>query len=140
MTASLDGKAILANQNFHYNPIEFIISLPSRQQRPGYGTRNIIDRIALAQQRKFNIVLESAHLISLTSFVRAGMGITFLPAFAVHDDVARKTLRTVPVQHDWMQQVRAELVSRRGRELPAGAAQLQRSVIANMLAFQTSPL
>jgi DNA-binding transcriptional LysR family regulator len=120
--------------------VEDLFAYPLALARPGYGTRNIIDRIALAQQRKFNIVLESDHLISLTSFVRAGMGITFLPAFAVHDDVARKTLRTVPVQHDWMQQVSAELVSRRGRELPAGAAQLQRLVIANMLAFQTSPL
>ena len=120
--------------------VQDLFAYPLALASSGYGTRNIVDRIALAEQRKFNVVLESDHLISLTSFVRAGMGITFLPAFAVHDDVERKTLRTIPIQHDWMQQVSAELVTRRGRELPAGAAQLQRLIIANLLAFQTPSL
>ncbi|MGI4857335.1 MAG: LysR family transcriptional regulator [Janthinobacterium lividum] len=114
-----------------------LFAYPLALARPGYGTRDMIDRIELAEQRKFNVVLESDHLIALTSFVRAGMGITFLPAFAVHDHVERRSLCTVPVRHDWMQEVRADLLCRRGRELPAGAAQLQRLLVANTLAFKS---
>jgi len=35
-----------------------------------------------------------------------------------------------------MQKVQAQLVSRRGRELPVGAVKLQRLLTANMLAFK----
>lgn len=102
----------------------------------GYGTRKIVEQIEANEGVRLKVVLETDHLIGLTSFVRAGMGVTLLPAFAVHDDVQHGTLRAVPIAHPLVNDVMAQLVSRRGRELPLAALKLQRLVTENMLAFR----
>ncbi|MEA3083328.1 MAG: hypothetical protein QOC89_1025 [Paraburkholderia sp.] len=115
--------------------INDLIAYPFALARPGYGTRKIVEQIEAAEDRKFNVIVATDHLIGLTSFVRAGMGLTLLPAFAIHDDIERGALMALPIKHELMQKVQAQLVSRRGRELPVGALALQRLLIGNMLAF-----
>jgi DNA-binding transcriptional LysR family regulator len=116
--------------------VDDLFAHPFALARPGYGTRKIVAQIEATEERQFNVVLETDHLIGLTSFVRAGMGVTLLPAFAVHDEVERGALEALSIKHDLMQKVQAQLVSRRGRELPVGAVKLQRLLTANMLAFK----
>jgi DNA-binding transcriptional LysR family regulator len=88
--------------------------------------------------RLFNVMLETDHLIGLVGFVRAGMGITLLPAFAVGDDLERGTLVAIEVDHPLMRNVQARVISRRGRELPLAAVALQRLLIEQMRAFHPS--
>jgi DNA-binding transcriptional LysR family regulator len=116
--------------------IEDLIAYPFALARPGYGTRKLVEQIEAAEGCKFNVSLETNHLIALSSFVRSGMGLTLLPAFAIHDDMERGTLAALPVEYPLMQAVQAQLVSRRGRVLPVGALALQRLLIGNMLAFR----
>lgn len=85
--------------------------------------------------RLFNVRLETDHLIGLAGFVRAGMGITLLPAFAVGDDLERGTLVAIEIDHPLMRNVQARVISRRGRELPLAAVALQRLLIEQMRAF-----
>ncbi|WP_052738191.1 LysR family transcriptional regulator [Robbsia andropogonis] len=85
--------------------------------------------------RLFNVLLETDHLIGLAGFVRAGMGVTLLPAFAVGDDIERGTLVAVEIDHPLMRNVQARVISRRGRELPLAAVALQRLLIEQMRAF-----
>lgn len=117
--------------------IDDLFDYPFALARPGYGTRKLVEQIEANERRQFNVVLETDHLIGLTSFVRAGMGVTLLPAFAVHDDVERGALRALPIEHELMREVQAQLIIRRGRELPLGALKLQRLLTTNMLAFKT---
>lgn len=117
--------------------VDALFEYPFALARPGYGTRKIVEQIEASERRQFNVVLETDHLIGLTSFVRAGMGVTLLPAYAVHDDIERGALKALPIAHELMQEVQAQLVIRRGRELPLGALKLQRLLTANMLAFKT---
>lgn len=101
---------------------------------PIWNPRKIVEQIEVIGDRPFNVVLETDHLIDLASFARAGMGVVLLPAFAVHEEVERGTLTALSIRHDLMQKVQAQLVNRRGRELPVGAVALQRLLISNMLA------
>ncbi|MFM0739958.1 LysR family transcriptional regulator [Paraburkholderia xenovorans] len=116
--------------------IDDLIAYPFALARPGYGTRKIVEQIEAARECRFTVSVETDHLLGLTAFVRAGMGLTLLPAFAIHDDIERGALIALPVRHALMQDVKAQLVSRRGRELPVGALALQRLLSGNMLAFR----
>ena len=145
--------------------IHDLLDYPFALARRGYGTRNIVERIELSGDlgavpasasaaalapwpaptalggsapsvpRLFNVMLETDHLIGLVGFVRAGMGITLLPAFAVGDDLERGTLVATEVDHPLMRNVQARVISRRGRELPLAAVALQRLLIEQMRAF-----
>ena len=120
-------------------PVESLFLYPFALARSGFGTRKIVEQIEALEQRNLNVVLETDHLIGLTSFVRCGMGATLLPAFAVHDDLARGELKAIPVEHRLMTRVNAQLVTRRGRELPLGAQKLQRDIVEKMVAFGRHP-
>ncbi|MEA3084910.1 MAG: hypothetical protein QOC89_2607 [Paraburkholderia sp.] len=100
-----------------------------------FGTRMIADEVEALEKRQFKVALECDHLIGLMSFVRAGMGVTLLPAFFVHDDVQRGVVQALPIRHKLMEAAQAQLIVRRGRELPVGALKLQRMLTANLLAF-----
>ncbi|WP_109477115.1 LysR family transcriptional regulator [Paraburkholderia sp. C35] len=118
--------------------IESLFEHPFALASAGFGTRKIVQQIEATQHRRFKIALETDHLIGLTSFARSGMGATLLPAFAVHDDLARGVLKAIPVEHKLMKEVHAQLSTRRGRELPIAAIRLQNEILARMAAFATS--
>jgi DNA-binding transcriptional LysR family regulator len=116
--------------------IKDLLDYPFAFARPGYGTRKIVEQIEASDGVQFNVALETDHLIGLTSFVRAGMGLTMLPAFAVHEDIERGTLRAIAIHHPLVNEVKAQLITRRGRELPIAALKLQRLLQENLLAFK----
>jgi len=121
-----------------------ILSLDELFEQPlalasaGFGTRKIIEQLEASRSHSLNIVLETDHLIGLTSFVRCGMGATLLPTFAVHDELKRGVLKAIPVAHRLMSSVRAQLATRRGRELPPAAQRLQYEIIEKMQAFRSA--
>jgi DNA-binding transcriptional LysR family regulator len=117
--------------------IRDLLDYPFAFARSGYGTRKIAEQIEVRDSVHFNVVLETDHLIGLASFVRSGMGLTMLPAFAVHDDIQRGALRAIEIHHPVVNNVQAQLIIRRGRELPVAALKLQRSLQENLLAFKT---
>jgi DNA-binding transcriptional LysR family regulator len=101
-----------------------------------FGTRKIIERIEAHEGQRFKVALETDQLAAVMSFVRAGIGLTFAPAFSAQQDVERGILSALPIEHELMQHVSVELISRRGRALPLGALKLQRLLIENMRAFR----
>ncbi|PRX21620.1 DNA-binding transcriptional LysR family regulator [Paraburkholderia sp. BL18I3N2] len=118
--------------------VETLFSYPFALASAGFGTRKIVEQIETLQQRRLNVALETDHLIGLTSFVRCGMGVTLLPAFAIHDDLTKGVLKAVPVEHELTKRVQAQLATRRGRELPLAAQRLQQDIINKMVAFKVA--
>ncbi len=111
--------------------------LPVGLMSAGYGTRLIVAQ-AESQERVWltpKLTTNSIHV--LRQFVRTGLGVTLLPAFAIASDIADGTLVALPVQNSLLEGAEAKVVTRTGRHLPPAAVNLLRYLSAQMLAFRT---
>lgn len=68
--------------------------LPAKE----HGLRKIIDDACAAAQIKLNVVAELDALPTMKRAVEAGIGMTILPAGAIHDEAARGSLGAVPIR------------------------------------------
>ena len=68
--------------------------LPAKE----HGLRKIIDDACTAAQIKLNVVAELDALPTMKRAVEAGIGMTILPAGAIHDEAARGSLGAVPIR------------------------------------------
>lgn len=116
--------------------VQELAGYPMAAAGRSYGVRQVMQLMESSEKVRFNTICETDHLIALKSFVYAGLGITLLPAFFVIAEVIAGTLTTVPIDHSLTKTMHAHLVTRLGRELPIGADQLLRLMIARMQAFQ----
>lgn len=103
----------------------------------GYGTRQAVrlaeaaEGIALAPQ------LTTGSIDMLRHFARTGLGMTLLPVFPVAADIAEGSLVALPIDNPLLEAAEAQLIARRGRELPGAAGHLLRFLAGRMQAFRT---
>jgi len=86
-----------------------------------FGIRHLVDEI----QRKTRVALEPVLLTNsiqaLVNFARLGMGVTFLPYFAVEGAVSAGTLAVVPLADAPARAAAIEVIVHEGRKLPIAA-------------------
>jgi DNA-binding transcriptional LysR family regulator len=116
--------------------LKHIATYPLALMHGSYGTRQIVD---LAQQ------MERIHLVpKLTTdsisvvkhFVKGGLGIGLLPAFAVSQELDAGDLVAVPIDNSLMAGAEAHIITRLGRQLSIASNQLLLQLISTMQAFR----
>lgn len=111
--------------------------LPLGLMLPGYGTRQIVAQAESEDRLWFRPKLTTNSINILRQFVRTGLGVTLLPAFAVAADIAEGALVAVPVRSTVLESAEAKVITRTGRNLPPAAVKLLRYLTGQMLAFRT---
>ncbi|MBC8057049.1 MAG: LysR family transcriptional regulator, partial [Rhizobiales bacterium] len=69
-------------------------------------------------------------------FVRADLGVSLLPAFAVSQEIDAGLLVAIPVDHAVLGGAEAHIVTRLGRQLSIASNQLLLQLISTMRAFR----
>ena len=67
----------------------------------GYGNRTLVDRVFAAAGVPRHVAIEVADLTTGANFVREGLGVAFLPAFAVPDRTRLVIKRVADADLDW---------------------------------------
>jgi DNA-binding transcriptional LysR family regulator len=110
--------------------------LPVGLMVPGYGTRQIVAQAENQERIWLTPKLTTNSIHVLRQFVRTGLGVTLLPAFAIASDIMDGTLVALPVRNSILEGAEAKVITRTGRNLPPAAVNLLRYLTAQMLAFR----
>lgn len=109
---------------------------PTALLSPGHGVRQLVGRVASDAGMALTPVLETRSIDALRQFVAAGLGVTFLPSFAVLTEVARGTMATRGLTDPLLMEACAHLIVRAHRRLPASVEQLATCLAREMAAFK----
>jgi len=103
---------------------------------PGHGVRQLVGRVAADCGIALAPVVETASIDVLRRFVGAGLGVTFLPRFAVSTEMERGLLGVVELTDPLLAEASAHLVVRARRRLPTSVDRLAGTLSQEMVAFQ----
>lgn len=101
----------------------------------GHGVRHLVGRAAADAGLALTPLVETASQDALRRFVTAGLGITFLPRFAVASEEERGVLGVVPLTDTLLNEASAHLIVRAYRRLPPSVEALAGFLAREMAAF-----
>lgn len=101
----------------------------------GHGVRQLVGRVAADAGIALVPLLETVSIDALRRFVVAGLGVTFLPRFAVSAEEARGAVALVELTDPLLAEATAHLVVRAHRRLPASVDRLASHIARSMVAF-----
>jgi DNA-binding transcriptional LysR family regulator len=102
----------------------------------GHGVRQLVGRVAADRGLALSPVLETPSIDVLRQFVGAGLGITYLPRFAVTTELARGAVGVVELTDTLLVEASAHIIVRARRRLPVSVEQLVSHLSREMVAFQ----
>lgn len=109
---------------------------PMAMWDPSHGVRQMVDHAFQQARIRPRLAMNTNSLAVLAQYVRAGMGVTLLPAFAVARDLEAGTLVARPVDDPLFQRSQAHMVTRVGRQQPKASVLLLRHLSRWMQAFR----
>jgi DNA-binding transcriptional LysR family regulator len=105
----------------------------------GHGVRHLIGRVAADNCLVVAPRIETPSIDLLRRFVMSGLGLTFLPPFAVSGELRRGTLGSVVLADTLLDQASAHILVRARRRLPISVDRLVSHLAQEMVAFRASP-
>jgi DNA-binding transcriptional LysR family regulator len=112
------------------------LTSPSALLIQGHGVRQLVGRVAADRGLALSPVLETPSIDVLRQFVGAGLGITYLPRFAVATELARGAVGIVSLTDTLLVEASAHIIVRARRRLPVSVEQLVSHLAREMVAFQ----
>jgi DNA-binding transcriptional LysR family regulator len=100
-----------------------------------YGVRQIIAVAEAAEKIGLSPVFTTSSFAALGEFVKAGLGVTLLPAFSLAAEIASGALAAIPVRSPILTTPEAHVITRSGRELSNAAKSFLRHVTTQMRSF-----
>jgi DNA-binding transcriptional LysR family regulator len=91
--------------------------------RRTHGIRQILHRVEVQEGIKLTPHLESNSYEVLRAYVASGLGATVLPRVSVIEELRRKRVAAVPLEHPVLRATTASVVKRRGRKLSLAAGE-----------------
>ncbi|MBZ5487504.1 LysR family transcriptional regulator [Halomonas aquamarina] len=101
-----------------------------------HGVRQMVDQAFQQAHITPQLAMNTNSMVTLAQYVRSGMGITLLPAFAVAHDLEIGTLIARPIDDPLFQRSQAHMVTRVGRQQPKASILLLRHLQRWMQAFR----
>jgi DNA-binding transcriptional LysR family regulator len=101
-----------------------------------YGTRQMLQAVEYAEKLRLDPVVTTNSIAILKQFVKSGLGITVLPAFAVTTEVEAGELSVLDINHPILADAEAHLVTRAGRRLSVASNKMLQMMTAQMRAFK----
>ncbi|VVE35529.1 LysR family transcriptional regulator [Pandoraea communis] len=115
--------------------LDALYDVPLALMHGAYGTRQLMELAEQSEKHRLTPAVTTNSISVLKHFVRAGLGATFLPAFAVSQEIEAGVLRALPVDHPILNKAEAHLVTRAGRRLSGAANRLLTHLASKMEAF-----
>lgn len=115
--------------------LDALYDVPLALMHGAYGTRQLMELAEQSEKHRLTPTVTTNSISVLKHFVRAGLGATFLPAFAVSQEIEAGVLRALPVDHPILSKAEAHLVTRAGRRLSGAANRLLTHLASKMEAF-----
>lgn len=112
-----------------------IAQYPLALMHSSYGTRQLIALAEQMDQVRLVPKLVTDSISTVKHFVRAGLGISLLPAFSVAQEIAAGDLVAVTIDQQILASAQAHIITRLGRQMPIAANQLLLQLISSMRAF-----
>ncbi len=102
----------------------------------GHGVTQLVSRVAVDHGIAVAPLIDTPSIDVLRRFVMAGLGVTFLPRFAVSTELNRGALGIVELNDPLLVQASAHLMVKARRRLPNSVERLSSFLAAEMAAFQ----
>ncbi|VVE00917.1 LysR family transcriptional regulator [Pandoraea morbifera] len=115
--------------------LDELYDVPLALMHGAYGTRQMMELAEQSEKRRLSPAVTTNSISVLKHFVRAGLGATFLPAFAVSQEIDAGILCALPIDHPILNRAEAHLVTRAGRRLSGAANRLLTHLASKMEAF-----
>ncbi len=103
---------------------------------PDHGVRQLLGRVEASEGFRLMGRLETTSFEVHRRFLRAGMGVGFLPRFAVSAELRTGELSALPLREVILSEATAHLVVRAGRRLPEGTRRMLDWLAEHLVAFR----
>lgn len=115
--------------------LDALYDVPLALMHGSYGTRQLMELAEQSEKHRLVPTVTTNSISVLKHFVRAGLGATFLPTFAVSQEIDAGVLRALPIDHPILSSAEAHLITRTGRRLSGAANRLLTHLASKMEAF-----
>lgn len=115
--------------------VKELASYPIAAAHSAYGTRQMLQAVEFAEKVRLEPAVTTNSINILKQYVKYGLGITCLPAFAVTTELDAGELQVIPIDHPLLQQGEAHLITRVGRKLSVASNKMLQLMTGNMRAF-----
>lgn len=115
--------------------LDALYDVPLALMHGSYGTRQLMELAEQSEKHRLVPSVTTNSISVLKHFVRAGLGATFLPTFAVSQEIDAGVLRALPIDHPILSSAEAHLITRAGRRLSGAANRLLTHLASKMEAF-----
>lgn len=101
-----------------------------------YGTRQAIELASQLERLRLVPKLTTDSISVVKHFVKGGLGVSLLPAFAVTQEMDAGDVVAIPINNQVLASAEAHIITRLGRQLPAASNQLLLQLVSTMHAFR----
>ena len=113
-----------------------LLGYPLAVTYPTHGVRQLLDVLAFAEKVHFDPVMTTNSIATLKQFAKSGLGIAFLPAFAIASELESGEIFCRDVDHPLFLDAEAHLITRAGRRLSMAATKMLQVLTSQMQAFR----
>lgn len=116
-----------------------LCSYPVALMHGSYGTRQVIQFAEQMEKLRLKPKLMTNSISVIKNFVRAELGVSLLPAFAIIQEIEAGQLAALPIDQPILAAAEAHIVTRLGRQLSPASNHLLVQLVATMKAFRNMP-
>lgn len=116
--------------------VQQLATYPLAATHPSYGTRQMMEAVEYAERVRLTPIITTNSFAILKEFVKSGLGISVMPAFAVTAELQAKELFAIAIAHPILENAEAHMVTRVGRKLSVAANKMLQMMTGQMRAFR----
>ncbi|MCA8380843.1 LysR family transcriptional regulator [Burkholderia orbicola] len=116
--------------------VQQLATYPLAATHPSYGTRQMMEAVEYAERVRLAPIITTNSFAILKEFVKSGLGIAVMPAFAVTAELQARELFAVDIAHPILENAEAHMVTRVGRKLSVAANKMLQMMTGQMRAFR----
>ncbi|HDR9157955.1 LysR family transcriptional regulator [Burkholderia vietnamiensis] len=116
--------------------VQQLATYPLAATHPSYGTRQMMEAVEYAERVRLEPIVTTNSFAILKEFVKSGLGIAVMPAFAVTAELQAKELFAIEIAHPILENAEAHMVTRVGRKLSVAANKMLQMMTGQMRAFR----
>ncbi|RQV09254.1 LysR family transcriptional regulator [Burkholderia cenocepacia] len=116
--------------------VQQLATYPLAATHPSYGTRQMMEAVEYAERVRLAPIITTNSFAILKEFVKSGLGISLMPAFAVTAELQARELFAIEIAHPILENAEAHMVTRVGRKLSVAANKMLQMMTGQMRAFR----
>ncbi|MBR8209300.1 LysR family transcriptional regulator [Burkholderia cenocepacia] len=116
--------------------VQQLATYPLAATHPSYGTRQMMEAVEYAERVRLAPIITTNSFAILKEFVKSGLGVAVMPAFAVTAELQARELFAIDIAHPILENAEAHMVTRVGRKLSVAANKMLQMMTGQMRAFR----